>query len=126
MSDQLDMFSALPAAPTVPAPEPSRRKEPGGGPQRATEVMVQISEGRFGVLDNTDRIVWFEDDRHVRHSPDEDVVASLIAGGYAGERGDRYRVGCRHGAIIRPVTPLRLTPAGKKLLTRWRSYVPLA
>lgn len=127
MPDQLDLFPTAQPAPAL-APEPvapSRRKPPGGSPQRATEVLGEIRDGRYGVLDTTDRIVWFTDDRHVRHSADEDVVASLMAEGYVVERGDRYRVGCRHGAVIRPVTPLRLTPDGRKLLSRWSSYTPL-
>jgi hypothetical protein len=88
-------------------------------------MLGEINAGRYGVLDATDRVVWFVDDRQVRHSTDEDVVVALMAGGYVVECADRYRASCRHGAVIRPVTPLRLTPAGRKPLDRWRSYKPL-
>jgi hypothetical protein len=125
MNGQLEMFSGVPPEEPEPEPVTSRRKPPGGSPQRATEVMSEINLGRYGVLDVTDRIVWFVDDRQVRHSADEDVVVSLMDNGYAVERADRYRVSCRHGAVIRPVTPLRLTPAGQKILARWLALVPL-
>lgn len=125
---QLGLFGddTPPGPPEAPPTIPATRLTPGGSPARVVRVLQDIRDSRMGVLDNTDRIVEFCGDDRVRHSPDEDVAAALLAEGYAAERGDRHRVTCRHGAIARPVTPLRLTPDGKRLLLRWHALVPLA
>jgi len=101
------------------------KKLAGGSPQRAAEILHEVKEGRYGVLDNTDRIVLFEDDRHVRHALDEDVIVSLISQGYVTEGKASDRVGCRHGAVIRPVMPIKLTNSGSLLLERWSALKPL-
>jgi hypothetical protein len=124
-SEQPGLFGGQPVLAADATASRSRKALPGGSPQRAQEVLADIQTGRYGVLDSTDRVVVFEDEDHVRHSADEDVVASLMAAGYAVERAESYRVRCRHGAVLRPVTPLRITPAGRALLRRWQSYKPL-
>jgi hypothetical protein len=124
-SEQPGLFGGEPVMTVDATASSSRKASPGGSPQRAQVVLAEIELGRYGVLDSTDRIVVFEDEDHVRHSADEDVVVSLMSAGYATERADGYRVRCRHGAVLRPVTPLRITPAGRALLRRWRSYKPL-
>jgi hypothetical protein len=100
---------------------PASARSPGGSPVRVVGVLQDVRDGRLGVLDATGRVVEFYGDDQVRYSPDEDVTGGLIIQGYIAETGDRYRVTCRHGAIRRPVTPLRLTPDGKRLLLRWSS-----
>jgi hypothetical protein len=117
-------------APAEPASRPAAPRAPrarsGGSPQMAAEVLAEVNDGRYGVLDTTDRVVVFEDSDRVRHAIEEDVIASLMAGGYVTQKGTRDTVSCHHGAIRRPVTPLRLTPRGRQLLSRWSALKPLA
>ena len=78
-----------------------------------------MHHGRYGLLDDGDRYVVFEDDTRVRLAADENVLASLVANGYVERRPARDTVSCKHGAIRRPVTPLRLTKSGHALMHRW-------
>ncbi|GDY28773.1 hypothetical protein [Gandjariella thermophila] len=118
--------AAIPAKPAKPADQPARspRGQRGGSPQVAAEVLAEVNQGRYGVVDATDRIVVFEDWDRVRHAVEEDVIASLMAGGYVTQNG-KDTVVCHHGAILRPVTPLRLTHRGRQLLSRWSALKPL-
>jgi hypothetical protein len=128
-TSQPDLFGRAIPEQTQPAASPvtgrSRRAAAGGSASRAAEVLSEIAEGRYGVLDTSDRIVVFEEDDRVRHATDEDVIASLMSQGYVTEKGVRDTVSCRHGAIRRPVTPLRLTPRGRQLLSRWSALKPI-
>lgn len=133
-SGQMGLFGPDPEPGPAPASDASQpaaqskatRPNPGGSPARAVRVMQDVRDGRLGVLDVSDRVVeFYGDGLQVRFFPDEDVAAALIAQRYVTGMGDRHRLNCRHGAILRPVTPLRLTPEGKRLLLRWASLVPL-
>ena len=123
--DQLGLFGADTSDRAEPVPArpalPSTRLSPGGSPKRVVRVLQDIRDGRLAVLDVSGQIMERYGDDRVRLAPDDDVAAALMAQGYAAEQGDRHRITCKHGAISRPVTPLRLTPDGKRLLLRWSS-----
>jgi hypothetical protein len=129
-TDQLGLFGAQPAA--VPAPAracpPTRGRKPArsgaGNPAVARDVLAEVQEGRYGALDDTDRIVLFEDTDRVRLAIDEDAVLALMRGGYVQRCPPRDTVSCLHGAIRRPVSPLRLTKQGRNLLHRWSALKP--
>ncbi|GAA3044514.1 hypothetical protein [Actinokineospora globicatena] len=131
MNQQLDMF-ATPDTPPIPTPAPApavpgtrSRKQRPMRPQVAADVLAEIHHGKLGALDDSDRIVVFEDDDRVRVSLDEDTALHLLAQHYI-ERGPaRDRVSCLHGVIRKPVTPLRLTKTGHALLKRWSVLHPL-
>ena len=123
MADQLDLFATHTTA-SAPAPAHtahvrSRRSRSTGRPEVAAEVLADVHHGRYGLLDDGDRYVMFEDDTCVRLAAEDNVLASLAANGYVERRPARDTVSCRHGAIRRPVTPLRLTKRGHDLMNRW-------
>jgi hypothetical protein len=122
--NQLDLFGVAPepAAAALTRATPARSF---GRPEVAADVLAEVHHGRYGLLDDSDRFVVFEDDNRVRHAADEDVLASLMAGGYVDRRSARDTVPCRHGAIRRPVTPLRLTKRGHALMNRWQALAPV-
>jgi hypothetical protein len=91
----------------------------------AADVLTEVRDGRYGLLDDTDRYVVFEDDDHIRLAADDTVLASLAANGYLERRPARDTVTCRHGVVRKPVTPLRLTTRGHHLLHRWTALTPL-
>lgn len=130
---QLDLFG-----PVAPAPSPTsgrqcpparqgRRKPPGtpGNPLVAKDVLAELHEGRFGLLDDTDKVMVFEDTEHVRAALDEDIVLHLLSIGYVDRAPARETVSCLHGVIRRPVLPLRLTRRGRDMLQRWSNLAPL-
>jgi hypothetical protein len=120
MTDQLGLFGTNPEpAPPAAAPARPRRSRSTGTPEVAAEVLADVHHGRYGLLDDGDRYVVFEDDTRVRLAAEENVLASLAEGGYVERRPIRDTVSCRHGAIRRPVTPLRLTKRGHALMNRW-------
>jgi hypothetical protein len=91
----------------------------------ARDVLAEVHTGRYGLLGDTDRVVLFEDDEHVRMALDEDAVLYFLARGYVERRPARDTVSCLHGVIRRPVLPLRLTRTGRSMLDRWSSLRPL-
>ena len=93
-------------------------KPAGGTPREALDALTDIHAGRLGVLDNTDRIVRFTDHGQVRQTRNDDVITALVKSGYVTEN-DKERVSCRHGAVRRPVVPLKLTRTGRTLFERW-------
>jgi hypothetical protein len=108
-----------------PRPQRSRRNRSTGRPEVAADVLAEVHMGRYGLLDDSDRYVVFEDDTRVRLAADDTVLASLMANGYL-ERGPaRDTVTCRHGVVRKPVTPLRLTKRGHALMNRWQALTPL-
>lgn len=133
--NQLDLFGNPQPAVPAPAPAPVRECPPvrsgksarsaAGNPAVATDVLAEVRDGRYGLLDDTDRVVVFEDTEQVRLALDEDIVHHLISAGCVERRPPSDTVVCRHGAIRRPVSPLQLTRNGRTLLHRWTAYKPL-
>lgn len=134
--DGPSLFDPEPVEPVEPAPgvEGSARerrvaRDAGGSPQRAAELLGEVADGRFGLIDDTDRVVVFEDvtgsTGRVRHAVEEDAITALIRSGCVTTSGYRDRLFCLHGAIRRPVTPLRLTPRGDTYRHRWNALAPI-
>jgi hypothetical protein len=121
---QLDLFGTTPE-PAAAAPTRATRARTSGRPEVAADVLAEVHHGRYGLLDDSDRFVVFEDDNRVRRAADDDVLASLMAGGYLERRPAPDIVTCRHGAIRRLVTPLRLTKRGHGLMSRWQAFIPV-
>lgn len=130
MTDQLSLFGSAPAAPVVPVrscpPVRQRGTSPRGQtPQVATEVLAEVRDGRYGLLDDTDTVMVFTDDQHVRKALDDTVVHHLITAGLVRRGANRETVSCLHGVVRRPVTPLSLTRRGREQLARWTALRPL-
>ncbi|MGW5054733.1 hypothetical protein [Actinokineospora sp. NPDC004072] len=89
------------------------------------EVLENVHHGHLGMLDASDRVVVFEDDDRVRLSADEDIVLSLLAQRYVERRPPRDTATCLHGAVRKPVSPLRLTRSGLSLRARWSALRPI-
>lgn len=128
-TEQLDLFGASTApAPTAQREQPpakTRGAHPHVTPAVALDVLAEIDERRYGLLDDTDRAVVFDEPDRVRHALDEDTIAHLVAQGYAERCPARETVSAHHGAIRRPVSPLRLTKRGRTLLARWAALKPI-
>ncbi|MBN6039122.1 hypothetical protein [Amycolatopsis sp. 195334CR] len=132
MTDQLDLFGTPPTPTGRPAPgrqcPPVRQRgqrSTAGNPAVTVDVLAEVHEGRYGLLDDTDRVVVFEDSDRVRMALDEDAVHQLLAQGYAQRRPLYDTVSCYHGVVRRPVLGLRLTKRGRSLLARWSALRPL-
>lgn len=128
-TDQLDLFGATPATPPAGREQPpakTRGARASATPAVARDVLAEIADGRYGLLDDTDHAVVFEDTDRVRHALDDDTIAHLVGQGYAERCPARETVSAHHGAIRRPVSPLRLTKRGRTLLARWSALQPLA
>jgi hypothetical protein len=121
--DQPSLFEDFPDLPLT-APKSWKRLGLGGSPERVVDVLTDIEAGRIGVRDTTDRIVTIDRDGRIRHFHDEVIVDSLLTHGYATTRGSQP-VSCRHGAILTPVTPIKLTNRGTQLRHRWSALRPL-
>ncbi|MFD9893536.1 hypothetical protein ACFWY9_29685, partial [Amycolatopsis sp. NPDC059027] len=104
------------------------RKSASRGPANplvAKDVLAEVQQGRFGLLDDTDRVVVFEERDRIRYAQDEDIVVHLMSIGYIERRPARDTVDALHGVVRRPVLPLRLTRAGRGKLQRWANLSPL-
>lgn len=123
-----DQLPATPApAPVRDGPPPRTGRKPARPqvtPSVAQDVLAEVQEGRYGVIDDSDRVVVFEDTDRVRVAIDEDTIHTLFGGGYVERCPARETVSCLHGAIRRPVSPLRLTKSGRSLLNRWSALKP--
>ncbi|MCF6425906.1 hypothetical protein [Amycolatopsis tucumanensis] len=129
MEDEFGLFSA-PAAGTpapsrqCPPPRPRKRSKAVISPALAQDVLAEVQDGRYGLLDDSDRVVLFEDTDRVRIATDEDTVHALMQGRYVERCPARATVSCLHGVVRRPVSPLRLTRQGRNLLSRWSALKP--
>lgn len=129
--NQLDLFDTpqtstrTPARPAPPVRDRKSARSQAGNPAVATDVLAEVRDGRYGLLDDTDRVVVFEDTERVRLTLDEEIIHHLMSGGYIERCPAREAVSCLHGVIRRPVSPLRLTKDGRTLLHRWTAYTPL-
>lgn len=122
--DQLDLLGTAPAPVVRPVRQypPARGRRSGlaaANPQMVKDVLAEVQLGRFGLLDHTDRIVVFEEAYQVRGALDEDLVHHLLRTGYIDRCPARDTITCRHGAVRKPVLPLRLTRSGRETLHRW-------
>lgn len=132
-ADQLGLFAAdAPPAPTSSRSQPpargrarKSRSSSMGNPALVVDALTEVRDGRFGLLDDTDTCLVFEDHDRVRIAQDDALLASLRSQGFIELSPPRDTVSCLHGARRRPVTPLRLTRRGRDLLHRWSSLKPL-
>jgi hypothetical protein len=119
----------------APAPAPSAgracppargRRKPGsvGNPLVAKDVLAEVRDGRFGLLDDTDRVMVLDGDGHCRAALEEDVVMHLVSIGYVERSPARGTISCLHGVVRKPVLPLRLTRRGRDMLHRWSNLAP--
>ncbi|MFF4591779.1 hypothetical protein [Amycolatopsis sp. NPDC001319] len=128
---QMGLFGTVDRAPAptsrrqCPPAKPPGRKPAGhvGNPLVAKDVLAEVREGRFALLDDTDRVMVFEDTDRVRLALEEDIVMHLMSIEYVRRGANRDTVTAYHGAVRRPVTPLKLTPRGRDMLQRWSSLV---
>ena len=79
-----------------------------GNPALVVDALTEVRDGRFGLLDDTDTCLVFEDHDRVRIAQDDALLASLRSQGFIELSPPRDTVSCLHGARRRPVTPLRL------------------
>ncbi|WIX81715.1 hypothetical protein QRX50_13605 [Amycolatopsis carbonis] len=129
---QFGLFGGVASAPPPASGRqcpPAKSRKPRGGhvgnPLVAKDVLAEVQEGRFALLDDTDRVVVFEDTNWVRVALDEDIVLHLLSIDYIRRGPARDTVTAYHGAVRRPVTPLKLTPRGRSMLQRWSNLAPL-
>ncbi|SFR29352.1 hypothetical protein SAMN04488564_118153 [Lentzea waywayandensis] len=90
----------------------------GGKADAAAEVLGEVGEGRYGLIEGTQRIVWLDGEGRCRHALNDvaEIVESLLAQRYAKLT---YVETMRHGAIAKPVCLIALTPGGGGLHRRW-------
>ena len=127
MNDEFELFTA--SATDTPTssrqrPPPRKRSKPVITPALAQDVLAEVQDGRYGLLDDSDRVVLFEDTDRVRIATDEDTVHALMEGRYVERCPARETLSCRHGVVRRPVSPLRLTRQGRNLRSRWSALKP--
>ena len=115
---------APPAVADAPVRGRSRARRPMR-PDRVVPLLQEVQDTRYGLLDDTDRVMVFEDYNRVRTALDDDLIWHLIREGYVERCPPRDMVSCLHGVIRKPVLPLRLTKAGDTLMHRWSGYTPL-
>lgn len=117
--DQIDLFGgALGQAAANPAPaKPAVRLGFGGKADAALEVLDQVHNGRYGRIEDNERIVYLDGENRCRHALDADavIVESLLRQRYV---KPTYVETMRHGAIAKLVEVLAPTTGGLGLLTR--------
>ncbi|WP_329054967.1 hypothetical protein OG738_16680 [Amycolatopsis sp. NBC_01488] len=119
--------AAAPSAGRACPPARGRRKPLGspGNPLVAKDVLADVRDGKFGLLDDTDRVMVIDGDGHCRAAQEDDLVMHLVSIGYVERSPARETVSCLHGVVRRPVLPLRLTRRGRDMLQRWSNLTPL-
>ena len=115
---QGDLFADQPEIVAVAAVKdvPVQSSGLGGSVDQLALLLNEVHDGRYGLLDTTGRAVEVDGDQRCRHTEAEATLDCLLRQRYLKEAD---QVQCRHGVIARPVTMLRLTPAGEKLRRRW-------
>lgn len=126
--EQLALFGTAQQIPPQPSTRPTASRTPR--PRRHTadaaiEVLSEVRDGRYGMLDDTDFVMVFTEPDRVRKAVDDDLVHHFIAAGLIRCGSKRDTLACLHGAIRRPVTPLALTAKGRTQLARWCALHPL-
>lgn len=127
---QLGLFGTpAPAPPSTGRacpPARGRRKASGtpGNPLVAKDVLADVRDGKFGLLDDTDRVMVITGDGHCRAALEEDIVMHLLSIGYVERSPARETVSCLHGVVRKPILPLRLTRRGRDMLQRWSNLTP--
>lgn len=123
---QLGLFGTPAPAPAPSAgracpPARGRRTASGsvGNPLVAKDVLADVRDGKFGLLDDTDRVMVIDGDGHCRTAQEDDVVAHLMSIDYVERCPARETISCLHGVVRKPVLPLRLTRRGRDMLQRW-------
>lgn len=110
---------------TPPTRGRGKTRSKAGHPAVVTEVLTELEYGRYGLHDQSDTVVIFEDHDRIRVALDGDAVLNLIQQGYAERCPARDEVWSLHGVVRKPVVPLRLTKRGRTLLMRWTALKPL-
>ncbi|MEU3624092.1 hypothetical protein [Amycolatopsis coloradensis] len=130
--DQLGLFGTVdPSPPPTPGrqcpPVRDRKKANGGSgnPLVAKDVLAEVQEGHYGLLDDTEKVVVIEDGERARPALDEDIVHHLVANGYLTRCAPGHTMTCVYGIKRRPVLPLQLTRRGRDMLQRWSNLHPL-
>jgi len=110
-----------PTRTTAPAPRTLSMK-----PHEAREVLAEVAEKRFGIVDNTDRIASVNaEDHSVAPAAEEDLLYHLINQGYVERCPARDTFTGHTARWSRPISPLRLTKHGRTLLQRWSALAPV-
>ncbi|EOD70345.1 hypothetical protein [Amycolatopsis vancoresmycina] len=128
---QLGLFGTptpapAPVAGRVCPPARGRRKTTGSpsNPLVAKDVLADVRDGKFGLLDDTDRVMVIDPDGHCRFAGEEDIVVHLMSVGYVERSPARETISCLHGVVRKPVLPLRLTHRGRDKLQHWSNLTP--
>ncbi|GAA0614281.1 hypothetical protein GCM10010174_34910 [Kutzneria viridogrisea] len=121
---QLDLFgdTNITVTPVVVASTSVQPSGLGGSVDLVAQVLVEVHDGRYGLLDSSGRAVEVDGDQHCRYTDADGLLDSLRVQGYLRESDT---VSCRHGVIAKPVTLLKLTGAGEKLRRRWSHLRPV-
>jgi hypothetical protein len=127
-NEQLSLFGPVASPPSAPRACPPVRakgaRPRGESPQVANDVLTEVRDGRYGLLDDTDIVMVFTEPDRVRKAIDDAVVHRLMSAGLVRTGTSRDTTTCLHGAVRRPVTPLRLTKRGREQLARWSALRP--
>ncbi|MBB3662459.1 hypothetical protein FB384_001363 [Prauserella sediminis] len=128
---QAELFAVDTPAPAAPKRRgnirPTRRPAQmlAVKPHVAREVLAEVAERRFGIVDQTDRVARIDADCGVTQASEEDIVHHLITQDYVELCPMRDTFTGHTARWSRPVSPLRLTKRGRNLLDRWSALAPV-